>query len=411
MEKFVFFTMNDFQKEGGGTIRMLGIINELAKLNTEIVLISNIHNPSKVNSKVKHIPIGIEFSRQDKRKFQFYLGTLDYKKLNQTYPELKNRLNSIFQELDRNPKFIFFEYLDNSIGYWLKKNEVIKGYVNDIHGIASNEFDFQAKRAKSLFSKFLLRVKKKISKQLDKRVFESADGIIYASEAMRLYFMKLYPSLKEKENYHLPYLLNHQNVNPPNIELVNQLKKDLNIQSTDFVFLFAGAFKETGGVQDLIAAFGKVTEEHTNAKLILIGDGPAFEECKNLISSMKHSDAIHQLGRQPYDHLTSYQELSHVLVCPDRQNLFSDLIVHVKYLDALASGKLVINGSFKSVVEINQTKELSLLFRPSDIQDLTSKMIRSIEDYESLSYKFSASKDYTLNNLNYTNYISNLVRN
>ncbi len=390
---------------------MLGIINELAKLNTEIVLISNIRNPSKVNSKVKHIPIGIEFSRKDKRKFQFYLGALGYKKLNKTYPELKNRLDMIFKQMDKNSKFIFFEYLDNSIGYWLKKNEIINGYVNDIHGIASNEFDFQAKRAKSLSSKVLLRIKESISKRLDQKVFDATDGIIYASEAMRLYFMKLYPSLKEKENYHLPYLLNHQNVNPPNAELVHKLKRDLNIQSTDFVFLFAGAFKETGGVQDLITAFGKVAEKYSQAKLILIGDGPAFDECKNEIDKLEDSHKIHLLGRQPYDHLTSYQELSHVLVCPDRQNLFSDLIVHVKYLDALASGKLVINGSFKSVMEINQKKELSLLFKPSDIQDLTSKMIKSIEDYESLSYKFSASKDYTLNNLNYTNYISNLVRN
>lgn len=46
MENTVFFTMNDFQKEGGGTIRMLGIINELAKIKEHIILISNIADRS-----------------------------------------------------------------------------------------------------------------------------------------------------------------------------------------------------------------------------------------------------------------------------------------------------------------------------------------------------------------------------
>ena len=72
------------------------------------------------------------------------------------------------------------------------------------------------------------------------------------------------------------------------------------------------------------------------------------------------------------------------------------------------SGKLVINGSFKSVLEINKKQPLSLLFKPSDVKDLSLKMNEAIENYNVLTEKFDGSKQYALQNLTYTNFIKNL---
>ena len=408
MAKIVFFTLNNFQKEGGGTIRMLGIINELAKHNDDIVLMSNITDRSKVSKNVQHIALDIEFSPAEKRKFQFLLGAFGYSFLNRTFSQQLEVLRKSFSKINTTDKVIFFEYLDNSVAYWLTKNKIIHSYINDIHGIASNEFIFQRKKAKSLMSKLFLKIKEKIAMALDKKVFSDAEAIIYASEAMDEYYKKLYPSLKDKNNIYLPYVLNNANVKAPDNRVIQKIKADWGIKDSDFVFLFAGAYKETGGIQDLMLAFDKIAPEFPQAKLILVGDGPTFENCKILKELLSSSDRILQMGRQPYDYLSSFQELANVLVCPDRQNLFSDLIVHVKYLDALISGKIVINGSFKSVMEVNSAKKLSLLFTPSDINDLSHKMKDSIKHYVALSLEFSGSKQYTLNNLTYSNYIQNL---
>lgn len=408
MAKIVFFTLNNFQKEGGGTIRMLGIINELAKHNDDILLMSNITDRSKVSMNVQHIALDIEFSPEEKRKFQFLLGAFGYSFLNRTFSQQLEVLRKSFSKINTADKVIFFEYLDNSVAYWLTKNKIIHSYINDIHGIASNEFIFQRKKAKSLMSKLLLKIKEKIAMALDKKVFSDAEAIIYASEAMDEYYKKLYPSLKNKNNIYLPYVLNNANVKAPENRVIQKIKADWGIKDSDFVFLFAGAYKETGGIQDLMLAFDKIAPEFPQAQLILVGDGPTFENCKILKESLSSSDRILQMGRQPYDYLSSFQELANVLVCPDRQNLFSDLIVHVKYLDALISGKIVINGSFKSVMEINSEKKLSLLFTPSDINDLSHKMKDSIKHYDALSVEFSGSKQYALDNLTYSNYIQNL---
>ena len=387
---------------------MLGIINELAKHNDDIVLMSNITDRSKVSKNVQHIALDIEFSPAEKRKFQFLLGAFGYSFLNRTFSQQLEVLRKSFSKINTTDKVIFFEYLDNSVAYWLTKNKIIHSYINDIHGIASNEFIFQRKKAKSLMSKLFLKIKEKIAMALDKKVFSDAEAIIYASEAMDEYYKKLYPSLKDKNNIYLPYVLNNANVKAPDNRVIQKIKADWGIKDSDFVFLFAGAYKETGGIQDLMLAFDKIAPEFPQAKLILVGDGPTFENCKILKESLSSSDRILQMGRQPYDYLSSFQELANVLVCPDRQNLFSDLIVHVKYLDALISGKIVINGSFKSVMEVNSAKKLSLLFTPSDINDLSHKMKDSIKHYVALSLEFSGSKQYTLNNLTYSNYIQNL---
>ncbi len=408
MKKIFFFTLNSFQKEGGGTIRMLGIINELAKQNDNIVLISNIKDKTKVSSNVEHIALNLEFSPEEKRQFQFFLGAFGVSLLNKKFSVQLASLQNTFKTIDSNSKIIFFEYLDNSIGYWLKKNRVIESYINDIHGIASNEFIFQRKKAKSVTSKLFLKFKETISNLLDKKVFNDADGIIYASEAMDHYYKDLYPSLKKKKNIYLPYVLNGDNVKAPDEIIIKKIKEDLGVSNSDFVFLFAGGYKETGGIQDLMMAFDKIANEFPNAKLILVGDGPTYENCRTLKDSLPSANRIFQLGRQPYDYLPSFQEIANVIVCPDRQNLFSDLIVHVKYLDSLISGKIVINGSFKSVMEINDKKRLSLLFKPSDIDDLALKMGESIKNYDKLMEEFRNSKDYTLDYLNYSNYIQNI---
>ncbi|UOE41532.1 glycosyltransferase family 4 protein [Chryseobacterium suipulveris] len=409
MKEFVFFTLNDFTKEGGGTIRILGILNELAKKEVAITLISNIQDRSKVDSRVKHIPINFPISREDKRKIQFLLGVTNYQTVNRKYKPLLSRLSEIFSTLSPESKFIFCEYLDNSVGYWLKKNKVIPSYINDIHGVAGFEFDFQAKQAKNLKTKLGFMLRKFIAERLDRKVFDEASGIIYASKAMYSYYDRKYRSFHTKKNYHLPYLLNDANVSASDEKLVAEIRKNLDLNENDFIFLFAGAFKETGGVPDLIKAFAKVKKRFSSAKLIVIGDGPSYAECEKIVKDEKIGDRCFLVGRKPYHELSSYQEVADVIVCPDRQNNYSELIVHVKYLDALASGKLVINGSFKSVQEINQDKELSLLFKPSDINSLAEQMSLAITNREELERKFEGVNRYVLEILTYKNNINVLL--
>src|SRR5690606_18052457 len=119
MMRFVFFSMNDFTRQGGGTIRMQGIINELAAMGHEVVFVSNINAElanTLFHAHVKHHTIWYKFSQKDKRVFQALLGLLPVSVLNSGYRKFLNRLRRITEEVFKDEPVYFCEYLDNSIG-------------------------------------------------------------------------------------------------------------------------------------------------------------------------------------------------------------------------------------------------------------------------------------------------------
>jgi hypothetical protein len=97
-----------------------------------------------------------------------------------------------------------------------------------------------------------------------------------------------------------------------------------------------------------------------------------------------------------------------IIVCPDEDNSFSQLIIHVKYLDSLLSNKIVINGSFRSVLELNKNEDLSLNFEPSNLGSLSQTLEKAIFNFDYLSDKYSKNKDYALKNLTYESFLNKL---
>jgi glycosyltransferase involved in cell wall biosynthesis len=269
------------------------------------------------------------------------------------------------------------------------------------------EFFFQAEYEKSFINRINFIAKAFMSKRLDKLVFNSAEALIFASEAMRKFYIKQYPAVANKKYTILPYLLISPKPNPVDFALKQQLVEKFNIRNDEKIFLFAGAFKKIGGVPDLITAYNFISKKNKNTRLFIIGDGPSMEECKALITKLKIDNNVFLIGRIPYTFLRTYQDIAHIIVCPDKKNPFSELIVHVKYLDAWASGKIVIVGAFESVKEINRDESLSLMFEPSNLDSLSNVMQKALNEYEMLLNKYRNTSNYTLENLSYSNFISN----
>lgn len=403
--RFVFFSMNDFTHEGGGTIRMLGIMNELAEKGDEVIFISNATKRASFHEKIKHVAVDFPFSRADKRIFQGLLGLLPMFLMQLLYFKFFKKMKQVFENhYDKEPVY-FFEYLDNSIGYCLKKNNTIQDYINDLHGVATLEFKFQANHAKSVSEKLKFNLKYTISNLLDRKVFNSAKALIFASQAMSDFFCEQYPKVKQKQNYIVPYVLSSNAIHDTvDYELKKELQQKFNCVPDEKIIFFAGAFKKTGGVPDLIQAFNEIYDKY-NCRLFLLGDGPTMNECASIVSENKISDKVVFIGRTPYHHLRTYQDLASIIVCPDKQNVYSELIVHVKYLDALLSEKIVINGSFKSVQEINVNEFLSINFKPSDVESLSNALIYSLENYDFLLEKYTNNKAYAAKELTYAKHV------
>lgn len=401
--------MRNFERDGGGSIRMYGILNALVDKGHDVIFISNATTFVKFDKRIKHIYINHEISGLQKAFLQGLTSLISHGFIYLFYKKLFYQIKIAIEKVPFKYKCIyFFEYLDNTLGYLLKKKNIISCYVNDLHGIATAEFKYQYATATRLKPKIVATLKYKMANILDRKVFEYGDGFIYASNAMKDYFDNKY-KLENKKAFIIPYVLGKEVANARvDLELKTKLQENLGIKKSDFIFFFAGGYKPTAGVQDLINAFATFLMKYENGKLLLIGSGPTQSECLDLIKKEKIEDSVLLIDKIPYQDLITYQSLAHVVVCPDRQNPYSNLIVHLKYFDSLASGAIVINGNFDSVKEINKNNFLSLSFEPSDVGSLLEAMTYCYKNYNRVSDKYKSIKNFTLQNLTYESYIGQL---
>jgi len=411
LRDLVFFTLNDFTKDDGGTVRMYGILNAIAKTGKNVILISNASEYKNFHTNIKHVCLEKNVTKFEKKYLQFLLGVFPYFIVRLlTYFTVQNIKRKILYHNLVGRDIVFFEYLDNSIAYILKRLHVIDDYINDIHGVSSIEFEYKTNA--SIFDKVTNSIKSSVARKLDLKVFQLAKGYFFVSEAMQKYFEGIYPFLDSKKKYILRdgigKVMSEQNIEPI---LLNNLKKTYKINNTTKVVFFAGDFKDLGGVTDLVDAFIILNKKHkpNNLKLILIGNGEKYNYIKNKINSLNLQNDIILVGRISYTLLKTYQELADVIVCPDKKHPYSNMVPHIKYFDSLVSNKIVINGAFSSTKEINKNEELSIDFEPSSILDLSNKIDLCLDNLDFYTEKFKYNKNKVCETFTYDRYVQNVL--
>lgn len=91
-------------------------------------------------------------------------------------------------------------------------------------------------------------------------------------------------------------------------------RKELNIDSKDFVILHIGRFAPQKNHKKLIEIFDFVSKHSDNTKLILIGNGPLFEETKSQIESLGLTKKVLLLGEQ--SDVSKYMQAADCFVMP-----------------------------------------------------------------------------------------------
>ncbi len=388
-------------------MRMYGILNSLAAQGHEVVFLSNAEQYKSFHPAIQHECIGYDF--KDKRRMQGLLALLPASVVYQQFRPLFSKIEAAIERAGVGSMPVcFFDYLDNTIGHLLKATGVIQSYINDTHGIAPIEQLYLQSIARNSYQRWVHRWKAFLVDNLDRKVFGGAAGFIYGSNSMKKYYEQRH-QLEGKQSFVIPYLVGEDALKrQSDAARQRELKAQLGLTEQDFVVLFIGTYKQTGGMDDLIKAFDLLHRDIAASKLILIGGGPYKDYCVKLAQQLPAANAIHFISHIPYAEMATYQSLAHVIVCPDKENDFSQHVVHVKYFDALISGRLVINGAFDSVKEINKNEELSLTFKPSDVSDLHAKLIYCHDHYKELCGKYASVKQYVAQHLTYNAYVKDL---
>lgn len=96
------------------------------------------------------------------------------------------------------------------------------------------------------------------------------------------------------------------------LEKVNNLKKRLNINESDFVILFVGRIASEKSIDFLIKNHVNLVKKNKNCKLIIVGSGPDLEELEKLSIKLKMDNNIIFTGKVPWNEVSLYYNMANV---------------------------------------------------------------------------------------------------
>ena len=160
-----------------------------------------------------------------------------------------------------------------------------------------------------------------------------------------------------------------------------------NKNSKGFNFTFAGNIGKVQNLENVINAFGKVSNKYENVFLNIVGDGSNLEKLKEIAEEFKIKNVIFH-GRQPLESMSNYFNSSDVLLISLTSAEIFKLTIPSKFQSYLQSGKPimgVIEGELKELIleynlgkvanpdnidEISNTFESFILAKEKDLETM-----------------------------------------
>lgn len=211
------------------------------------------------------------------------------------------------------------------------------------------------------------------------KIYDNCDGILTVSD----YIKKCVYTLNEKDKK-TQTLINCTNTELFNKEKNNKyrenLRKKLDIDKNDIVFLFSGRLTKEKGIKELLEAFQKIKEN--NVKLLILGSGWYGSNTKTkfqieLESKIKYDNRIKFTGFIDRDEVSKYHSVGDVAIVPSMWEEPAALVV----LEAQASGMPIILTNSGGIPELVTKETSNVIERNSNvIKNLYEAMLEFIKD-------------------------------
>jgi glycosyltransferase involved in cell wall biosynthesis len=169
---------------------------------------------------------------------------------------------------------------------------------------------------------------------------------------------------------------------PDLVAVTENLKQELNISASDFVFLFIGRLVRDKGIEELVEAFNRVRSTHANARLLLVGPfepelDPISEKTIRLINE---DNAIVLVGFQ--QDVRPYYMMSDVLTFPSYREGFPNVPMQAGCFglpaivtDINGCNEIIVNGVNGIIIPSKNVNTLeTAMNRLLDDRSLNDKM-------------------------------------
>ena len=123
----------------------------------------------------------------------------------------------------------------------------------------------------------------------------------------------------------------------------SQIRKEYGIGEDDIVLFFMGWIYEFAGMKELARALGKSKEKYSNYKILVVGDGDAYDEMCQIREEYEMKNQLIMTGKQPFSKIPEFLASADFCLLPAHidEPIMQD-IVPIKIYEYLAMRKVVI---------------------------------------------------------------------
>lgn len=143
---------------------------------------------------------------------------------------------------------------------------------------------------------------------------------------------------------------------------------------------FLGSFYPYEGLDDLIAAMPAIVARIPDARLLLVGGGPAAAALQRQAEASPVAHAIRFVGRVPHGEVDRYYALADVVCYPRKAMRLTELVTPLKPLEAMAQGTLVAASNVGGHRELIADGVTGTLFPPDDPPGLAAALVALLSD-------------------------------
>jgi glycosyltransferase involved in cell wall biosynthesis len=160
------------------------------------------------------------------------------------------------------------------------------------------------------------------------------------------------------------------NINP------GAISTQYGITKKDVVLFFMGWLYQFSGLKEAATELAKLRDKHV--KLLVVGEGDAYEELKQIREKFDMQDRLILVGRKPYSEIPAFIAASDICLLPayPTESIMRD-IVPIKIYEYMAMRKPVISTRLPGVIkEFREGHGVVYVDKPEDVIQKAMELIK-----------------------------------
>jgi glycosyltransferase involved in cell wall biosynthesis len=212
-----------------------------------------------------------------------------------------------------------------------------------------------------------------LGKKIEARNICTADLVISINEMLREYTIQM--GANRSKTMVIRAGIDSEHYDPNKID-GREIRKRYGLNEDDIVLFFMGWLYDFSGLKEVATDLAKIKDKKPNIKMLIVGDGDAYEDLQRIREQNNLNDQIILAGKQLYENLPVYIAAADICLLPAYNNEIMRDIVPIKMYEYMAMGKPVISTKLPGVMkEFGEGNGVIYVDKPEDTLSKAVEMI------------------------------------